>query len=52
MKCERYKKSLITTIKFFTLFFIYGKGYIFLKNIVWENVIYTIAFLLNFFLVF
>ena len=30
------------------LFFVYGKGYILLENIVWENEVYTITFLVKF----
>ena len=33
------------------MFSIYGKGYILLENIVWENVVYIITFLVKFFLV-
>ena len=33
------------------LFCVDGKGYILLENIVWENVVYTITFLVKFFLV-
>ena len=32
-------------------FFVYGKGYILFQNIVWENVLYSITFLVKFFLV-
>ena len=34
------------------LFFVYGKGYILLENIVWENVVYIVTFIVKFFLVF
>ena len=49
MKNEKYKKSLTTTIKFFT--FIYGKKYIQLENIIWEHIDQTITFLIKIFLV-
>ena len=45
---EKYKKSLATTLIFFTLFFVYKRGYILLENIVWKNVVYTITFLVKF----
>ena len=38
--------NVTTTIKLFTFIFVYGKGYILLENIVWEN---TITFLVKFF---
>ena len=37
-----------TTIEFLPFNF-YGKGYILLENIVWENVVYIITFLVMFF---
>ena len=37
----------ITTITFFLSFFVNGTGYILLKNILWENVIYIITFLVS-----
>ena len=37
------------TIKFFTFFFAYGKWCILLENIVYENVVYIIAFLIKVF---
>ena len=36
--------NVTTTIKLFT-FFVYGKAYILLENIVWENLVYIITFL-------
>ena len=55
MKREKYKKNLTTTIKLFTFFFFFffllGKGHIFLENIVWKNLVYTITFLVKLFLV-
>ena len=54
MKREKYKKNLTTTIKLFTFsffFFLLGKGHIFLENIVWKNLVYTITFLVKLFLV-
>ena len=39
------------TIKVSTSIFVYGKGYILLENIVWENVVYIIPFLIKFCLV-
>ena len=36
------------TIKVFTSIFVYGKGYNLLENIVWENVVYIIPFLIKF----
>ena len=32
-------------------FYVYGKGYTLLKNIVWENVFYAVTFLVKFSLV-
>ena len=52
MKNEKYKKSLTTKQRqqnYFLLYFVYRKGYILLENMVWENVVYTITFLVNFF---
>ena len=49
MKNEKYQKNLTTTIKLFTFFVVYKKAHIFLENIVWENVVYTIIFLVIFF---
>ena len=52
MKNEKVKEKIynvVTTIKFFTLIFVNEKGYILLKNIVWENVVYTITFLVKMF---
>ena len=49
-KSIRKFNNVTTTIKFFT-FFVYVKGYILLENIVWENAVYTIIFLVIFFLV-
>ena len=48
-----YKNNNVTKILFIFFFisFLCGKGYVLLQNIVWENVVYTITFLL-FFLVF
>ena len=37
----------ITTITFFLSFFVNGTGYILLENILWENVIYIITFLVS-----
>ena len=37
------------TIKFFTLILLYGKGNILLENMVQENAVYTITFLVKFF---
>ena len=50
MKNEKYKKSLTTTMNLFT-FFVYGKINFLLENIVWEHLVYAIAFLVKFFLV-
>ena len=53
MKIKKCKESLTTTIKSLLFFFVYAKGYILLKNTVWENVVYTtITFLLKSSLVF
>ena len=52
MKNQKYKKSLTTKQRqqnSFLFFFVYGKGYILLENIVWENVVYIITFLVKFF---
>ena len=40
MKNEKYKKSLTTSQRqqnYLLIFLVYGKGYILLRNIVWEN---------------
>ena len=50
MKNETYKKSLDNNDnKILYLYFLYMKKYILLENIIWENVIYAITFLVNFF---
>ena len=49
MKNKKYKKSL-TTLKFFAFIFGIWKSKNSLGNIVWENLVYTIIFLVKFFL--
>ena len=53
MKNEKHKKSLNIkmTMKFFTFIFCNRKEYILFKNIVWENEVYTMKFLVKLFLV-
>ena len=54
IKNEKYKQSLTMQQRkqnSLVLFFVYGKGYILLGNIVWENVVDIITFLVKFFLV-
>ena len=46
MKNEKYKQTLTTTIKFFIFVWL-----ILIENIVWENEVYIITFLVKFCLV-